>query len=115
MAGREVRATHRKKAKPRRDWRTRADPFEAVWAQIEGWLEAEPERTAKDLFEQLQSEHPGQFPSNQLRTLQRRVKSWRSATARQLVFAGEEPIGSDLGGVTAHDENQPTEHREMSL
>ena len=111
----EVRATHRTKAKPRRDWRTRLDPFEAVWSKVEEWLEAEPERTAKELFERLQSEHPEQFPSHQLRTLQRRVKSWQSATARPLVFAREEPIGSVLGGVTAHDENQPTENLEMSL
>ena len=32
----EVRPTHRKEAKPRRDWRTREDPFEKVWPRIVG-------------------------------------------------------------------------------
>jgi hypothetical protein len=52
------------------------------------WLEDEPERTAKELFQRLQREQPGMFPNGQLRTLQRRVKQWRSTAARQLILAG---------------------------
>lgn len=82
----EVRPTHRQEVKPRRYWRTRKDPFEAVWPTVEGWLEAGPDRTAKELLERLQLTQPDLFPDGQLRTLQRRVKQWRSARARELVF-----------------------------
>jgi hypothetical protein len=44
--------------------------------------------TGNDLFQRLQHERPGAFPDGQLRTLQRRVKQWRQATVRQLVFVG---------------------------
>lgn len=60
------------------DWRTRKDPFEEVWAQVEAQLDLNPGLQAKTLFEWLQREHPGQFQEGQLRTLQRRIKSWRA-------------------------------------
>ena len=88
----EVRPTHRCQPQPPRHWRTRVDPFAAVWPQIEASLHTQPEKTAQDLFLQLQQEHPGGFPSGQLRTLQRRVKQWRSAVARQLVLGVSEPV-----------------------
>lgn len=85
----EVRPTHRHKPPDGRQryWRTRPDPFADVWPRVRAWLEAEPDRTAKDLLERLQQEYPGQFSSAQLRTLQRRVKAWRADAARRLVFA----------------------------
>jgi hypothetical protein len=86
----EVRPTHRKGPKPPRHWRTRRDPFEAVWPRVVTWLESEPDRTAKELFERLQDQEPATFPSGQLRTLQRRVQEWRRLTVRRLVFA--EPL-----------------------
>jgi hypothetical protein len=88
----EVRPTHRAQPKPRRDWRTRKDPFEEVWSLVRAWLEAEPDRTAKELLFRLQEEHPGIFPDGQLRTLQRRVREWRAAAAKRLVF------GTGFGG-----------------
>ena len=42
------------------------------------WLEEQPERTAKSIFESLQQQYPGKFKDGQLRTLQRHVKVWRS-------------------------------------
>jgi hypothetical protein len=83
----EVRPTHRTEPKLRRDWRTRKDPFEAVWTRILIWLQEAPDRTGKELFERLQHEHPGEFPDGRLRTLQRRVQLWRRAAARKLVFS----------------------------
>jgi len=83
----EVRPTHRKEPKPRRDWRTRADPFENAWPRIVAWLEAEPDRTAKELLVRLQAEGPDAFADGQLRSLQRKVKDWRAAAARRLVFS----------------------------
>ncbi len=83
----EVRATHRLAPRPARDWRTRKDPFDRAWPCVRAWLEAEPDRVGKELFRRLQGELPGVFPDGQLRTFQRRVKEWRHAAARQLVFA----------------------------
>jgi hypothetical protein len=82
----EVRPTHRKRASGPRTWRTRADPFESVWPQVQQWLKEDPDAIAKDLFARLQESMPGAFPPGQLRTLQRRVKQWRSEIARQLLF-----------------------------
>lgn len=83
----EVRATHRRMPRPARDWRTRKDPFESAWPCVRAWLEAEPDRIGRELFVRLQGELPGVFPDGQLRTFQRRVREWRHAAARQLVFA----------------------------
>lgn len=90
----EVRPTHRTGPKPPRHWRTRKDPFEATWPRVVTWLESEPDRTAKELFERLRGECAGDFAPGQLRTLQRRVMEWRRLAARRLVFA--EPL-ADLG------------------
>lgn len=59
-------------------WRTRPDPFAAVWAEVAACLAASPGRTAKAIFVALQQRYPGQFPDVQLRTLQRRVQVWRA-------------------------------------
>lgn len=83
----EVRPTHREAPRPRRSWRTRKDPFAAVWPIIREWLELAPDTTALELLGRLQAERPAEFPDHQLRTLQRRVKEWRSARARELIFA----------------------------
>ncbi len=82
----EVRPTHCQPEKARHWWRTRKDPFEAVWPKVVCWLEVEPDRTSKELFQRLQHEQPGLFPDGQLRTLQRRVKEWRRAEAHRLIF-----------------------------
>jgi len=100
----EVRPTHRHHPQPHRHWRTRIDPFEAVWPGVCVWLDAEPDRTAKELFQRLQRAHPDVFPDGQLRTLQRRIKDWRAATARRLVFVGQRRGDEDaisLGGLGA--------------
>jgi len=79
------RRTYRRTPKPRahRTWRTRADPFEAVWGEITQWLGARPERTARSILEELQRRYLGQYPDNRLRTLQRRVKVWRARALLQ--------------------------------
>ncbi len=55
------------------NWRTREDPFAAVWDEVEGKLRTNPGLQAKTLFEDLQRRYPGRFATGQLRTLQRRV------------------------------------------
>ncbi|MFT0172055.1 integrase catalytic domain-containing protein [Paraburkholderia mimosarum] len=81
----EVRPTHRRVARVPHDWRTREDPFEHTWPKIQQWLETEPGITAKKLHERLSAMAPTMYSSAQLRTLQRRVKAWRSNRARELV------------------------------
>ena len=43
----EARPTHRKRPRAPHTWRTRPDPFESVWTEVLGWLEAEPDISAK--------------------------------------------------------------------
>jgi hypothetical protein len=64
--------------KPEHHWRTRKDPFEGVWEEVQAWLEVNAGLEAKTLFEDLQRRFPGRYPDGQLRTLQRRVKAWRA-------------------------------------
>ncbi len=103
----EVRPTHRKSSSGPRTWRTRTDPFDAVWPQVQQWLNEQPDANAKDLFLRLQESMPGTFPPGQLRTLQRRVKQWRSEIARQLVLGVESEAAVDeescSAGVAATD------------
>jgi len=82
----EVRPTAKPKKRVAPYCRYVPDPFEAVSAQVRGWFEAEPWRTARELLERLQGEHPGVYPDGQLRTLQRRLKGWRREVAHTLVF-----------------------------
>ncbi len=91
---------YRRSGKPRvpHTWRTRKDPFEGVWAEVKQKLEAEPERTAKSLFLELQQEDPGRFAAGQLRTLQRRVKQWRRET---LITFQTEWLAPELEPLTA--------------
>jgi hypothetical protein len=83
----EVRATHRTSPKKAHWWRTRKDPFEEDWPTVLLWLHDQPDATAKELFQRLQIDKPGRFPDSQLRTLQRRVRAWRSVMAKGLVYA----------------------------
>lgn len=86
----EVRPTHQPKPAVRRYWRTRKDPFEKVWPRLRAWFDVDPDTTAKNLLQRVQLEYPDEFPNSQLRTLQRRVKEWRTEAARRLVFAGRD-------------------------
>jgi hypothetical protein len=61
-----------------RSWRTREDPFQDVWPELENRLELNPGLQAKTLFEDLQHRFPGRFPDGQLRTLQRKIKAWKA-------------------------------------
>jgi transposase len=73
----------RKGALPRRAYRTRVDPFEAVWAEVEALLEAAPGLEAKTIFERLQERPEVSFTEGQLRTLQRKIRRWRAVRGPQ--------------------------------
>ncbi len=83
--GGEVRPTAQPKPKAKRG-RRRPDPLAAVAGQLHGWFAAEPWRTSRELLGRLQAEVPDTYPEKLLRTLQRRVKQWRSEAARRMVF-----------------------------
>lgn len=72
-----------------RVWRTREDPFEAHWPEVEKRLEDAPELEAKILFEHLCETYPGFYQEGQLRTLQRRLKHWRATRGphKEVFFA----------------------------
>ena len=85
----EARPTHRQQPKAKHWWRTRTDPFADAWPVIEGWLIAEPSVAAKALMERLVAMVPEMYGNKaQLRTLQRRVKAWRSACVTEMVLGG---------------------------
>lgn len=100
-------------------WRTRKDPFEEVWEEVQGWLEINAGLEAKTLFEDLQRRYPGRFPDGQLRTLQRRVKTWRALEGppKEVFFAQKHTPGelsqSDftrMGSLGVTIQGQPFEH-----
>ena len=76
-------------AKVAHTWRTRADPFVAVWPEIEALLRQDGGLTAKTIWSELNERHAGRFSAGQLRTLQRRVLAWRarSGPQREVFFA----------------------------
>jgi hypothetical protein len=66
--------------------RRRPDPLVQATPQLQEWFKAEPWRTGAELLTRLQAEYPGAYPDKLLRTLQRRLKSWRSEQASALLF-----------------------------
>jgi transposase len=76
-------------------WRTRPDPFADVADLVEGLLANEPGLQAKTLFEHLQIAYPGRFADGQLRSLQRRIKTWRATEGpdREVFFDQEHKPG----------------------
>jgi hypothetical protein len=69
-------------------WRTRLDPFDQVWPEVEQQLKQSPGLQPKTIFQWLQRQHPGRFQQGQLRTLQRRIKRWRATAgpAKEVYF-----------------------------
>ena len=87
----EVRPTHRKQPSAKHWWRTRVDPFADAWSTIEGWLIAEPALPAHVLMDRLAVMIPALYGSKaQLRTLQRRIRTWRTERAKEMVLGGLE-------------------------
>ncbi len=81
----EPRPTDRPIFKVKRG-RRRPDPLVQATPQLQEWFKAEPWRTGAELLTRLQAEYPGAYPDKLLRTLQRRLKSWRSEQASALLF-----------------------------
>lgn len=83
-----------------RIWRTRPDPFAAVWSEgIEPLLQRDPAGAlqATTILEWLEQQYPGRFGLAQLRTLQRRVRDWRAlhGPEQEVFFPQEHPPGRE--------------------
>ena len=70
--------------KKARTHRTRKDPFETDWAEVEQMLETAPELEAAALFDWLCRLRPGKYQEGQLRTFQRRVSEWRALNLEKM-------------------------------
>jgi len=81
----QARPTDSNKPAQKRGCR-RPDPLIEVTGQLQDWFKEEPWRSGRDLLEKLQVERPGNYPDSLIRTVQRRLKIWRSEHARALVF-----------------------------
>jgi hypothetical protein len=81
--------------KSARHWRTRRDEFSEVWQEISEQLRSNPALEAKTLFEALQRQYPERFADGQLRTLQRRIKTWRATEgpSQEVYFRQEHRAG----------------------
>jgi hypothetical protein len=79
-------------------WRTREDPFVPVWEELQAMLTINPGLQAKTLFGYLQRKYPGRFQDGQLRTLQRKLKTWRALEGpSKEVFFPQEHRPGELG------------------
>ena len=95
--GGEIRPTARAKPAAKRE-RRRPDPLLAVTAELKEWYQAEPWRTSREFLERVQAKYPGRYDDGLIRTVQRRIKIWRGARARELMFgpfADAEPSNAD--------------------
>jgi hypothetical protein len=85
-------------------WRTREDPFESHWREVEQMLEAAPELEAKTLFDWLCERYPGVYREGQLRTMQRRVGHWRASEGpeKEVYFPQEHEPGKRMSTDFTH-------------
>ena len=74
---------------------TRKDPFEGLWSEAESMLELDPGPQAKTVFEELERQHPGELKEGQLRTIQRRMQTWRTQCepGKEVYLSKERELG----------------------
>lgn len=97
----EVRPTAQPMLKPKRG-RRRPDPLIAVTDDLRSWFEADPAQTGSQLLLRLQASDPDRYPDALLRTVQRRLRIWRSEIASRLVFgmSNQPPAATTPGRYT---------------
>jgi hypothetical protein len=96
----EVRPTSQPKPKAKRG-RRRPDPLAAVTDKLRAWFEADPSLSGRQLLDRLQAEHTGEYPDGLVRTVQRRLKLWRSALAHELVFGRDQGASGEATSADA--------------
>ncbi len=60
-----------------RTYRTRKDPIEPFWPEIQAMLDQDKELKPYAIFEYLKDKHQGSFDPSYKRTLERRIAQWR--------------------------------------
>ena len=100
-------------------FRTRPDPLDGLWeSELEPMLRAEPRLKPTTLFEHLQAKYPGKYPQV-LRTLQRRVRTWKAlyGPAPEVMFELRHEPGlqgfsdfTELKGTVVTINGKPYEH-----
>jgi hypothetical protein len=58
-------------------------------------LAADPRLTGRELLDRLQEIHPGEYPDNLIRAVQRRLKVWRRERAKALVLGPSSTAGAN--------------------
>ena len=97
----ECRAIHRRPYRRVKPIPKRPSMLDPHRAEIEAWLEAQPEMTAVDVLARLRARHPDRFADVHLRTVQRAVKIWREQQARRVIRRGTEVLVAVPTTVTA--------------
>ena len=87
-------------SKSSRAWRTRPDPFAAIWSEaVLPLLQRDPESAlqATTVLEWLEERYPGRFNPAQLRTMQRRLRDWRAlhGPEQEVFFPQVHPPGRE--------------------
>jgi len=54
--------------------------------EMRAWFDADPAVSGRQVLDRQQQSYPGRYPDGLVRTVQRRLKIWRSEMARSLVF-----------------------------
>jgi hypothetical protein len=98
--------------------RTRPDPFEKDWAEVEAKLVEAPELEAKAIFEWLCERDGTKYQEGQLRTLQRHISNWRALngnptlTLDQIHHPGEvlQSDGTCMNELEVTIQGEPFEH-----
>jgi len=101
--------------------RRRPDPLEPYFeSEVVPLLQASPGLRPITILGELQRRHPGQFPDNVRRTLERRIQLWRAlhGPEREVIFCQEHPPGqqalsdfTDAGELGVSIAGAPLEHR----
>ncbi|PYE29958.1 transposase [Idiomarina fontislapidosi] len=88
-SARRIDKQQQDKKPAQRQWRTREDPLESIWDSIVvPKLQADAEITAVGIFDYLCEHHTDKFKPSSRRTLERRIRKWRSlhGASKDVVF-----------------------------
>ena len=101
-----MRPTSQPKRKAKRG-RRRPDPLAAATDELRAWFDADPVSTGRQLLERLQETYPECYPDGLVRTVQRRLKVWRSEMAHARVWSCGAHIERRLAGARRADPVTP--------
>ena len=94
--GHRIEKEQHQPKKDKREWRTRADPLEAIWEPVVlPLLLQDAEVSPVGIFDHLCECHTDIFSSSSRRTLERRIKQWRHlhGPAKDVMFMQHHELG----------------------